>query len=179
MTIKTNNDHLILKLIYLISLVLLLFLVWFIYGKQTAATELSFINFLPHVNAFLNSLTTILLIVGYSFIKQGNRETHIKAMLSAVIVSAFFLISYLTYHHFQGDTKFITQGFIRPVYFFILISHIILSAVMLPMIFTTLFRAYQKNWEKHKKIAKLTFPVWLYVSVTGVLIFIFLQYFNQ
>lgn len=174
-----NKDALALRIIYALSGIVLLFLVWFIYGKQSAESNASFIAYLPHVNAFLNSVTTVLLVTGYIFIKKKNESAHIKAMVSAVVFSALFLISYLTYHHFQGDTKFIAQGLIRPIYFFILISHIVLSAVMLPMIFTTLFHAAKGNREKHKKIAKITFPIWLYVSVTGVLIFIFLQFFNS
>lgn len=174
-----NKDSVALKIIYFLSFAVLAFLVWFIYGKQASVTNYEFVSFLPFVNASLNFLTTIFLIAGYIFIKKGNKEAHIKLMLTAVAFSALFLISYLTYHHFQGDTKFVAQGLVRYIYFFILITHIILSAIMLPMIFSTLYFAFKKNDEKHRKIAKYTFPVWLYVSVTGVLIFLFLQILNR
>jgi putative membrane protein len=100
-------------------------------------------------------------------------------MLLATFTSALFLVSYIAYHHFHGDSKFLAQGWIRPVYFTILISHILLSVVQVPLILTTLYLAYSKNFVKHKKIAKITFPIWLYVSVTGVLIFIILKWFNE
>ena len=174
-----NNDKLIIRSFYVISAFVLIFLFWFIYFKQTGQATSPLIPLLPHVNAALNSLTSVLLIIGIIFIKKGNEKAHIITMLSAVATSVLFLVSYLLYHHFHGDTKFIAQGLIRPVYFFILISHIVLSAVNLPMILITLLHAFRKNWEKHKKLAKITFPIWLYVSVTGVLIYIFVQKLNH
>jgi putative membrane protein len=100
-------------------------------------------------------------------------------MVSALVLSALFLISYLTYHHFQGDTRFLATGLIRPIYFFILISHIILSVAVLPMVLITVFHALRGRFSNHKKIARYTFPVWLYVSVTGVLVFLMLNVFNH
>ena len=98
-----------------------------------------------------------------------------KLMLSAVGVAGLFLASYIVYHHFHGDTRFGGQGLIRPVYFFILITHITGSIVALPLVLTTLFFAGTKRFERHVKIAHVTFPVWLYVSVTGVAVFFFLK----
>jgi len=96
-------------------------------------------------------------------------------MVSAVIVAGTFLVSYVVYHHFHGDTPFTGQGIIRPIYFFVLISHIVLSMVAVPLVLTTLFFAGTARFDRHKKIARITFPVWLYVSVTGVAVYFFLK----
>lgn len=161
-----------------ISALVLAFLVWLIYVKEGAATHAHWATWLPALNSILNATTTILLILGYRAVKNKNIQVHIRYMMSAVVTSGLFLVSYILYHHFQGDTKFLATGFVRPVYFFILISHIVLSIPLVPMVFTTLYFALTKQVEKHKKIAKKTFPIWLYVSVTGVLIYIFLKLFN-
>tara|TARA_R110002072_G_scaffold288917_2_gene455635 strand:+ start:15186 stop:15731 length:546 start_codon:yes stop_codon:yes gene_type:complete len=166
-------------LIILVSSLITLFLFWWIYAKEVSSTYPAWVLFLPYVNALCNSLTTVFLISGYVAIKKNNKSKHIKLMLSAVLTSAVFLISYLLYHHYHGDTKFIATGIIRPIYFFILISHIALSIVQLPAILGTLYFAAKSNWKVHRKIARFTFPVWLYVSVTGVLIFVFLKVFNH
>lgn len=154
------------------------FLFWLIYFKETATASGDWVTYLPALNAIFNTMTASLLVLGYSFIKRGKKEAHIKAMLSAVGTSALFLISYILYHYYKGDTKFLAEGMIRYIYFFILISHILLSMIQVPLIFTTLFFAFKKNYVKHKKVARWTFPVWLYVSVTGVLIYVFLKVFN-
>ena len=139
---------------------------------------MNWINRLPALNALLNSLTTIFLISGIVFIKNNMAKWHIRSMLLATLTSAVFLISYITYHHFHGDTKFLAQGAVRTIYFIILISHILLSAVQVPLILSTLYLGLTKKYEKHRKVAKITFPIWLYVSITGVLIFVFLKWFN-
>jgi len=133
---------------------------------------------LPILNAGLNFLSAIALIRGWLNIKAGKRTQHMRWMIIALITSGLFLISYLTYHHFKGDTKFMAEGIIRPIYFFILISHILLSFINLPMILITLGYALRSNFTKHKGIARWTLPIWLYVSVTGVLIFLILQLFQ-
>ena len=101
-----------------------------------------------------------------------------RFMVTAVVFSGLFLVSYLVYHNFQGDTPFTGTGLIRPVYFFILISHIILSVFALPLALITVFFAWKNNFKSHKKIARVTFPIWLYVSVTGVLVFAMLKVFS-
>ncbi len=160
-----------------ISLVIFAFLVWWIYGKETAdSTGMAWVSALPYLNSGLNTLTAILLCFGVAAIKKGKKELHRNIMITAGVVSALFLVSYLTYHHFQGDTKFTGTGFIRTIYFTILISHVILSMVQVPLILGTFYLAFTKKWATHKKVAKITFPIWLYVSVTGVLVFIFLKY---
>jgi uncharacterized membrane protein YozB (DUF420 family) len=132
---------------------------------------------LPTVNATLNSIATVLLITGYIFIRRGNMRIHKRIMITAFIVSALFLISYLIYHAEAGSRAFTGLGFIRPVYFTILISHIILAAGIVPLAIITLFRGWRAKYQKHKKIARWTLPLWLYVSVTGVIIYLMLYHF--
>lgn len=164
--------------IFSLSLVVFLFLIWFIYMKEPAEASGNWVSFLPYLNSTLNFITSIFLVTGFRAIKKGQRELHKKLMYSSLLTSALFLVSYLLYHHFHGDTKFLAQGPIRYVYFFILISHILLSMVQVPLILTTFFLAYRENFALHKKWARWTFPIWLYVSVTGVMIFFLLKIFN-
>lgn len=174
-----NSDKTVYVTIGLISSAVIGFLFWLIYFKTGASVgDNGWVSFLPAVNAFLNALTAIFLISGYCAIKLNDRELHTKLMLAATLTSACFLLSYVTYHHYQGDTKFLATGMIRPIYFFILITHILLSIVQVPLILTTLYLAFTKKFQKHKKVARYTFPIWLYVSVTGVLIFVILKWFN-
>lgn len=176
----TVQDRKAYFVIGLLSVVVFAFLAWLIYFNkgvdygQRAGWTLA----LPEVNAFLNFVTSCFLIAGYKAIKSGRREIHIRHMLTAVGTSALFLVSYIIYHYFQGDTKFMAQGMVKYIYFFILISHILLSIINVPAVFGTLYHAANKNYEKHKKWAKLTFPIWLYVSVTGVLVYLFLKFLN-
>lgn len=129
---------------------------------------------LPTLNASLNSLAGILLLSGYIAIKKDKRDLHRNLMISALIVSAAFLTSYLIYHFHVPSKKFPDLGWIKTVYFLILFPHIILAVVMVPMILKTFWHAYKQDWEKHKKIAKITFPIWMYVSITGVIVYFML-----
>jgi uncharacterized membrane protein YozB (DUF420 family) len=133
---------------------------------------------LPAVNATLNGASTILLLSGFVLIKQKNVRAHTWCMISAVVTSTLFLACYLTYHYVAGEkSSGLKPGTLRTVYYWILFPHLILSLVMLPMIFTTLYRAYRKDWPRHRKIAVWTFPIWLYVSVTGVIIYWMLYHY--
>jgi putative membrane protein len=133
-----------------------------------------YIPFLPHLNAILNSTSAVLLLSGYSFIRRGNVRAHRNCQITAVVTSALFLISYLTYHYFHGSTRFTGQGIVRPVYFVILISHTILAVVIVPLILITIYRAARGDFERHRRIARWTLPLWLYVSVTGVIVYLML-----
>jgi putative membrane protein len=177
----TNSDRKVFGIIGFLSFFILAFLTWLIYFKTGAdlAGEQLWVNSLPALNAFFNALTAIFLVTGLVLIKRNKIDWHKRFMFAATGTSALFLISYITYHHFHGDTKFIAIGFIRPLYFGILISHILLSVVQVPLILATLYLAITKSFVKHKKFARVTFPIWLYVSVTGILIFVFLKFFNQ
>lgn len=132
------------------------------------------ISDLPTVNATLNTISAILLTIGYVLIRQRRIEAHKRCMLAAFTVSVLFLISYVIYHANAGSTPFTRQGWIRPVYFTILISHIILAFVIVPLALRTLYLAWRERFEQHRRIAKITLPLWLYVSVTGVLIYLML-----
>ncbi|MBI2153360.1 MAG: DUF420 domain-containing protein [Candidatus Rokubacteria bacterium] len=129
---------------------------------------------LPTVNAVLNGTSAILLLTGFLFIRQRRVMAHKICMLSAFVTSIIFLISYLTLRYFSGFTSFPGQGWIRPVYFTILISHTILAATIPPLAVTVLYRAFREQFTKHRWIARLTLPVWFYVSVTGVIVYLML-----
>lgn len=164
--------------ILLISAAISLFLIWLIYLRTPSPTQSGWIAILPAANALFNTLCAGCLTAGWLFIRRGNRAMHIRCMLTAVTLSALFLISYVTYHYFHGDTLFTGQGWIRPVYFFILISHIILSIIILPLIISTLYYAAKQQFVTHRKIARYTLPLWLYVATTGVAVFFFLQAYS-
>lgn len=178
---SSSSEKKVFTTIILLSLSVLAFLIWLIYFKPGVAPlpeEVGWVNSLSSLNALLNSLTSIFLIAGIILVKKNQLLWHKRAMIAATLTSAIFLISYITYHHFHGDTKFIAMGTIRYIYFFTLITHIVLSAVQVPLILSTLYLAFTKKFEKHKKFARITFPIWLYVSITGVVIYIFLKWFN-
>ena len=150
------------------------FLVWLIYFKGRVAGP-GWIAYLPGANALFNSMSAVCLILGYLNIRRGNRLVHMRLMISATTFSTLFLLSYITYHYFHGDTHFPGQGWIRPTYFFILITHISLSIIALPLILGTLWYALRSQFRVHRRIARWTFPVWLYVSVTGVVVYFVLR----
>ncbi len=133
-----------------------------------------YIPVLPHLNAILNATSAILLVTGYTFIRLRRITAHRNCQISAFVCSTLFLISYLTYHYFHGATHFPGQGIARPVYFTILISHTILAVVIVPLVLVTLYRAVRKDFVRHQKIARWTLPLWLYVSVTGVVVYLML-----
>jgi putative membrane protein len=162
-------------LIALVSAAALGFLVYLIYGRENADDGSKTLAFLPALNAACNATTAVLIVLGLQAIGRGDRETHRRRMLSAFATSALFLVGYILYHAFHGETKFPGQGAIRPVYFTILISHIVLSAVALPMILTTFWFALSSQFNRHVKLARWTYPIWLYVSVTGVAVFFVLK----
>ncbi len=129
------------------------------------------ISKLPALNAALNSMSALLLVLGLVFIKQRAIKAHTMCMISACGTSTLFLISYLTYHYHHGSTPFQGEGMVRLVYFTILISHTILAIVIVPLAIVTLYRGLTGNFFKHSAIARITLPIWLYVSVTGVVIY--------
>ncbi len=150
------------------------FLIWLIYFKGKVAAP-DWVGTLPAANAAFNSLSAVCLILGYINIRRGNRSTHMRFMLTATVFSALFLTSYITYHFFDVESLFPGQGWVRPVYFFILITHISLSMVALPLILGALWFGLRSQFVFHKRIARWTFPIWLYVSVTGVVVYFFLR----
>jgi putative membrane protein len=126
---------------------------------------------LPTVNAFLNATSAVLLVLGYRAIRRLKIERHRAFMLSAAATSTLFLVSYITYHAHVGSMRFSGQGPIRTVYFAILISHTILAIVIVPLVLRTLYLGLRRRDERHRRVARITFPLWLYVSVTGVVVY--------
>lgn len=131
-------------------------------------------TFLPHLNACLNATSGALLAAGYYFIRRGRVTAHLRCMTAAVVVSLVFLASYLVYHYNHGSTRFRGEGAIRPVYFSILLSHTVLAVVIVPLVLLTLSRARRGDFARHRRIARWTLPLWFYVSVTGVLVYLLL-----
>jgi len=126
---------------------------------------------LPTLNAALNATSAALLALGFVLIKKGRREGHQRAMLAALVSSTLFLVSYVAYHLQVGSVRFTGTGFLRSVYFFILITHVVLAVVIVPLVIATVVRAYQQHFDLHRKVAWITLPLWGYVSVTGVVIY--------
>ena len=141
---------------------------------------------LPILNACLNATSLVLLLFGWRFIKQGRKEAHRNCMIAALIVSTLFLVSYVTYHmgmqrvHGAAHTKFLNPEWFRPIYLVILVTHLIAAIAIVPMVLVTLTRALREKFDAHKRIARWTWPLWVYVSATGVLIYFLLyQIFPQ
>ncbi len=129
------------------------------------------LSILPTINASLNATSAFLLVIGYTLIRQKAITAHTMAMLAACGTSTLFLVSYLYYHAHHGVTHFEGHGWIRPFYFTLLISHTVLAVVIVPLVIRTLFFAFKGNFLGHKAIARITLPIWLYVSVTGVVVY--------
>lgn len=134
------------------------------------------ISDLPALNASLNAISTVFIAAGWYLIRRGRWRQHIVCMVAAVLTSTLFLVSYLTYHYARGGqaTQFSGQGLVRPIYFTILISHILLAFVILPLVIATLVPVFRRRWGSHTRLGRWTMPIWLYVSVTGVLVYLML-----
>lgn len=130
------------------------------------------IPYLPHFQAMLNTTAALLLGTGYYFIRNENRNLHRLCMIAALLISTVFMVSYLTYHAKVGYLPFVGQGIIRPFYFTLLASHVILAAVIVPLVLLTVYFAITGNFNRHPRLARWTLPLWFYVSVSGVLIYI-------
>ena len=130
----------------------------------------------PTINAFLNGISAVLLFVGHSYIKRNNMRAHKRFMISAIVTSSLFLICYLYYHAHVGSVRFQGQGWSRPLYFTILISHTVLAAAIVPLVIITLTRALRERFDRHRAIARWTYPLWMYVSITGVIIYLMLYH---
>jgi putative membrane protein len=157
------------------SLAALVGLLGVIYGHGRAAEVPGWVSWLPALNALLNGTSAVFLVLAYRAIRRRDVVTHARRILVSLGASALFLVSYIAYHAVHGDTKFGGHGLVRPVYFFVLVTHVVLSAVALPLVFFSLFFSLSARYPKHKAIARYTLPIWLYVSVTGVLVFVMLR----
>ena len=155
----------------LTSGLVLLIVGFLLLGRPTPAGDVAEVSGLPALNAFLNGTSALLLTAGFVFIKRRNVAAHRACMLAAFGVSALFLVSYVVYHAQSGSVPFPGRGLVRPIYFTLLVSHIVLAATVLPLALTTIHRAWTERFDRHRRIARWTLPVWLYVSVTGVVIY--------
>ena len=169
-----NNDTFWTRIIYVVSVVISLAVAFLILGPRPDGIEGSIdVSFLPMVNATLNGITTLLLIIGYYLILNKKREAHKSVMLTSFGTSSLFLVSYVIYHWFKSGPKLYTGNY-ETTYYFILITHIILAAIIIPLALFTLYRGWTSQLNKHRKIARITLPIWLYVSITGVMIYLML-----
>ncbi len=165
------RDRLALPVIGVASALVVLSVGVSLVGRQTEVPRGYDVSALPALNAFVNGTSAVLLTVGYVFIRLKKVTAHKTCMVTAFGVSSLFLISYLIYHYHVGSVPFGGSGFIRPVYFTLLISHIVLAACIVPLVLVTIYRAWTEQFEKHMRIARWTLPLWLYVSVTGVIVY--------
>lgn len=133
-----------------------------------------YIPYLPHLNACLNATSALLLFTGYTFIRARNVVAHRACQIGALAISILFLASYLTYHYHHGATRFQGTGLVRPIYFTILLSHTILAIVIVPLVVLTFYRAFRRDFVRHRRIARITLPMWLYVCITGVIVYLML-----
>ena len=147
-----------------------LFLCWLVYYHEPTDAAGTRLVFLPALNALLNAFSAIALIAGFRYIRSGRIASHRAAMATAFIFSSVFLVTYIVNHALHGDMRFHGHGPIRPAYFALLVSHIGLSVVALPMILITFFLSLSGRFPAHRRLARFTFPIWLYVSVTGVVV---------
>ena len=170
----TKNDRIARWVIGFVSAAVFVAIV--ILSRVKFNSELSFdIHIFAKINAVINSLVSVLLVAGLVSVKRGRYRSHKRIMLLAMLLSGLFLISYVCHHLFAGDTRFGGSGSIRYIYFFILITHIFLAAVILPFILFTTYRGLTGEWVRHRKIARITWPVWLYVSITGVIVYLMIS----
>ena len=165
------RDRLALRVIGLVSTLVVLSVGVLVLGRQREMQRGYDVSALPTLNAFLNGTSAVLLTLGYVFIRLKKVAAHKTCMVTAFGVSSLFLISYLIYHYHVGSVLFVGTGWIRPVYFTLLISHIGLAACIVPLALMTIYRAWTDQFEKHIRIARWTLPLWLYVSVTGVIVY--------
>jgi putative membrane protein len=176
--LKTVSPTRAIRVILIASLAALALLVVVIYGHARVDSAPAWVASLPALNATLNGTSAMLLVLAYLAVRRRAFQTHARFMLAALATSGLFLVSYILYHSFHGDSHFAGVGLVRPVYFAVLISHIVLSTAVLPLIFTSFFFSLSGRFPQHKKISRYTFPVWLYVSVTGVVVFAMLRVYG-
>lgn len=169
-----NNDTFWTRIIYVVSVVISLAVAFLILGPRPDGIEGSIdVSMLPFTNALLNGITTLLLITGYILIRMRKRDPHRSVMLTSFGTSSLFLVSYVIYHWFKSGPKTYVGDY-QIIYYVILFSHIILAAIIIPLALFTLYRGWTSQIGQHRKIARITLPIWLYVSVTGVIIYLML-----
>jgi putative membrane protein len=170
-----KNERLYRGIIVVLSVAIPVVVAVLLFIPQTGKLGDINVSFLPHLNGVLNTATAVALLVGYYFIKNKNQEYHRLAMLSAFSISCIFLVSYVAYHFQAAPTKFGGTGIVKGIYYFLLLTHIVLAAVVVPFVLFSLYFALTKQIARHKKVVKYTFPIWLYVAVTGVIVYLMIS----
>jgi putative membrane protein len=165
------KDRVALLIIGLVSSLVVMVVGFLLLGRQPQMGAVRDVSALPVVNAWLNATSAALLTAGYGFIRRRQVRAHKTCMLTALGVSSLFLVSYVIYHYHAGSRPFGGHGWIRGIYYPLLISHLVLAALIVPLALTTIYRAWRGEFVRHRRIARWTLPVWLYVSVTGVLVY--------
>lgn len=173
------NDKAIFRLVGVVSIIVLLVVILLqanivnLFPNHDVLPK--WVQFLPTLNAMINGTCTILLLISYYFIRRKNIRMHKTLNITTFILSCLFMVSYLIFHSAGMETKFGGQGTIRYVYFFILITHIILAAIVLPLVLLSFYRGMMMQVEKHKKLVRWSFPIWLYVTISGVLVYLMIS----
>jgi putative membrane protein len=183
-TVKQNNtlnsatDKKFLTVIAILSILIPIVVALLFFMPKVGESSVD-VSFLPTLHAILNSLTAIALIIGYYFIKRNNSKAHRAAMLTAFSLSAIFLVSYVTYHFLGERTIYGGEGILKYIYYFILLTHIVLAIVIVPLVLLSVYFGISNQLSRHRRISKWTFPIWLYVAVTGVLVYLLISpYYN-
>lgn len=170
-----NRDSKFLFLIAVLSVAIPVVVAYLFYMPKSGEPTTIDVSYLPKFHAILNSLTALALVVGYWNIKNNNQKGHRLAMLAAFILSSLFLVSYVTYHYFGQSTHFGGEGLLKYIYFFVLLTHIVLAAVIVPLVLLTVYFAIVGNFRVHTRFSRWTFPIWLYVAITGVLVYLMIS----
>jgi putative membrane protein len=193
MSAAVSNDKAYIKLITVVSVIIPIAVAILLFMPVRVFDESGWVKMLPHINAIINSMTAVLLISAVVMVRQGNIEMHKKLMSSAFVLGSLFLISYIIYHAtidstvfgdingdgIVSDDELAEVGMLRRVYLFVLLSHILLSIVVVPFVLFAFYYSLTDKIEKHKKVVKFTFPIWLYVSITGVIAYLFISPYYQ
>ena len=169
--LSKTNDSKYFFLIALLSVAIPVVVTLLLFVPQTGKLGDVDVTFLPKLHALLNSLTALALVAGIYFVKNGKVRYHRFAMVTAIVLSAFFLISYVTYHYQAPPTRFGGEGTIRGIYYFVLLTHIVLAAVIVPLVLLSVYFAISNQFDRHRRIARWTLPIWLYVAITGVVVY--------
>lgn len=175
MEISQNREKQYRSLIIVLSVAIPVVVALLIFFPQSGKLGDFDVSFLPHLNGLLNTATSLCLIAGYYFIRQKNEGMHRTMMMSAVAISTLFLVSYVVYHYQAEPTRFGGEGIIKGIYYFILLTHIVLAAVVVPFVLFSVYFALTEQRKKHKKLVKWTFPIWTYVAVTGVVVYLMIS----
>lgn len=178
MSTLKSNDKVFVPLIATLSVVVPALVALLLFADFGGSAFVGDLGFLPLMNACINSAVTVLLIVALVFIKKGNIQAHKSTMITALVLSIFFLVSYVLYHGANGDVKYGGTGALKITYLIILFSHILLSMAVVPLALFATYRGLSNSISSHKRIVKWAWPIWLYVSVTGVIVYLFAHVFN-